>query len=300
MFHLHIVFCQIVNKKKYELCLEEYYQELFPYITMLDRNQRKRVRDMRRCLTIIAVMLGGFMESCSSPELALKMQTTGLETNCYLLYDPVSREAAIIDVGGPIDELLTVIGEGNLHLEYFLLTHGHSDHLIGVPAVRGDFPDAQLCMHKDAYVDLQTEREWAMANLGEEVIAEWMQQYPYFHKIVEFDVDTLGDPDVFLDDGDVIHLGNHPIQVMLCPGHARGSLCYHVDGLLFSGDVLFKGSVGRVDGQNSSRDDQITSVRRLYRELPDDTIVYPGHGESTTIGDERTGNKYITETAVDL
>jgi len=240
------------------------------------------------------------MASCSSPELVLTTQTTGLETNCYLLYDTGSREAAIIDVGGPIDELLAVIGEEDLHLKYFLLTHGHSDHLIGVPAIRGDFPDAQLCMHTDAYADLQTEREWAMANLGEEVLDEWVQQQPEFRKIVEFDVSTLGKPDVFLEDGDVLRLGDYPIRVLLCPGHARGSLCYHVDGLLFSGDVLFKGSVGRVDVQNSSRDDQIASVRRLYREFPDETIVYPGHGESTTIGDERTGNECISETAVDL
>ena len=87
---------------------------------------------------------------------------------------------------------------------------------------------------------------------------------------------------------------------MHCPGHARGSLCYSVDSLLFSGDVLFKGSVGRVDVQNSSREDQIASVRRLYRELPDETIVYPGHGEPTTIGAERVGNERISETAVDL
>jgi hydroxyacylglutathione hydrolase len=250
-------------------------------------------------LLVIAVVLGGFMVSCSSPELALKTQTTGLETNCYLLHDPASREAAIIDVGGPIDELLAAIGDEDLHLKYFLLTHAHPDHLIGVPAVRGDFPEAQLCMHRDAYADLQTQREWAMANLGEEVLAEWMED-PELRKIVEFDVSTLGEPDVFLEDGDVLHLGDHPIRVMLCPGHARGSLCYHVDGLLFSGDVLFKGSVGRVDGHNSSRDDQIASVRRLYRELADETIVYPGHGEPTTIGDERTGNERISETAVDL
>jgi len=239
------------------------------------------------------------MASCSSPELALKAQTTGLETNCYLLYDPASREAAIIDVGGPIEGLLAVIGEEDLNLKYFLLTHGHSDHLIGVPAVRGDFPDAQLCMHRNAYADLQTEREWAMANLGEEVLAEWME-HPELRKIVEFDVSTLGEPDVFLEEGDVLHVGDYPIRVMLCPGHARGSLCYHADGLLFSGDVLFKGSVGRVDVQNSSRDDQIASVRRLYSEFPDETVVYPGHGESTTIGDERTGNERISETAVDL
>jgi glyoxylase-like metal-dependent hydrolase (beta-lactamase superfamily II) len=186
-----------------------------------------------------------------------------------------------------------------LRLKYFLLTHGHSDHLIGVPAIRGDFPEALLCMHADAYADLQTEREWATVNLGEEVLAEWMQ-HPELRKIVEFDVSTLGEPDIYLEEGQVLHLGGHAIRVMHCPGHARGSLCYSAEGLLFSGDVLFKGSVGRVDVQNSSRDDQIASVRRLYRELPDETIVYPGHGDPTTIGAERAGNERISETVVDL
>ena len=239
------------------------------------------------------------MASCSLPDLVLRTQTTGLETNCYLLYDPASREAAIVDVGGPIDDLLVVISREDLHLKYFLLTHGHSDHLIGLPAVRDDFPEALVCMHADAFSDLLTEREWAEANLGEEVLAQWMED-PEFRKVVEFDVGTFGEPDVFLEDGQLLHLGGHEVRALHCPGHARGSICYSVDGLVFSGDVLFKGSVGRVDVQNSSRDDQILSVRRLYSEFPDETVVYPGHGESTTIGEERTGNERISETAVDL
>jgi glyoxylase-like metal-dependent hydrolase (beta-lactamase superfamily II) len=105
---------------------------------------------------------------------------------------------------------------------------------------------------------------------------------------------------VLLDEGHTVRLGVHELRALLCPGHARGSICYAVDGMLFSGDVLFKGSVGRVDVQNSSREDQIASVRRLYTEFPDDTVVYPGHGEPTTIGAERTGNERITETAVYL
>ena len=254
---------------------------------------------MRLASMVLTALVGVLMASCSSPDLVVRRQVTGLETNCYLLFDPASREAAIVDVGGPIDDLLEVVRDEDLHLRYFLLTHGHSDHLIGLPAVRRSFAEAQLCMHADAFADLLTEREWAMANLGEEVLAEWMQ-HPELRKVVEFEVSALGEPDVFLEEGQVLQLGGHAIRVMHCPGHARGSLCYSVDGLLFSGDVLFKGSVGRVDVQNSSRDDQIASVRRLYSELPDETVVYCGHGESTTIGEERTGNERISETSVDL
>jgi glyoxylase-like metal-dependent hydrolase (beta-lactamase superfamily II) len=154
-------------------------------------------------------------------------------------------------------------------------------------------------MHADAFADLLTEREWAMENLGEEILAEWME-HPELRKIVEFDVGTFGEPDQLLEEGHTLRLGVHEVRALHCPGHARGSICYAVDDMLFSGDVLFRGSVGRVDVQNSSREDQIASVRRLYAEFPDETVVYPGHGEPTTIGEERTGNERISETAVDL
>jgi len=254
---------------------------------------------LRLALLITLTLMVVSMASCSSSDLILQKQTTGLETNCYLLYDTATREAAVIDVGGPIDDLLATICDKDLTLKYFLLTHGHSDHLIGLPAIRDDFPDAVVCMHADAFADLLTEREWAMANLGEEILAEWME-HPELRKIVEFDVRTFGEPDVLLQEGQILQLGVHEVRLLHCPGHARGSICYAVDGMLFSGDVLFKGSVGRVDVQNSSREDQIASVRRLYAEFPDETVVYPGHGEPTTIGEERTENERISETAVYL
>jgi len=248
---------------------------------------------------VALAVLEVFMASCSSPDLVVRKQTTGVETNCYLLYDSTSREAAIIDVGGPIDDLLDVIRNEGLSVRYLLMTHGHTDHLIGVPAIRDSLPGASLCMHTDAFADFLTEREWAMATLGEDVLAEWME-HPELRKVVEFDPGTFGEPDEFLEEGQFLRLGGSEIAVLHCPGHARGSLCYSAGGLLFTGDVLFKGSVGRVDGQNSSRADQIASVRRLYSEFADATAVHPGHGESSTIGEERVGNARVSETDVDL
>jgi len=254
---------------------------------------------MRFAFAVILVLMGASMISCSPPDLLVQCQVTGSETNCYLLYDPATRDAAIIDVGGPIDELLAVVRSEDLRLRYFLLTHGHIDHLMGLPAIRGSFPGTLVCIHEDGYADLQTVAEWARETLGEEVLAEWRQD-PELRKIVEFDVGSFREPDMFLEDGQVLELGRHTVRVLHCPGHSRGGLCYSIDNLLFSGDVLFRGSVGRVDLQNSSRDDQIASVRRLYKELPENTAVYPGHGEPTTIGDEKAGNERVTETTVDL
>ena len=224
---------------------------------------------------------------------------TGPETNCYLLYDPESRDAAIIDVAGPIDPLLATVRSKGLNLRYFLLTHGHFDHLIGLPAIRDSFPETLVCMHALGFEDMQDQRQWFFGNFGEELITRMMIN-PKFKKMINFDVKTFDEPDLFLREGQFLALGKWVIRVLHSPGHSRGGLCYSVDGLLFSGDVLFKGLVGRVDVHNSSRDDQIASVRRLYRELSDEIIVYPGHGESTTIGVERLENERVSETEINL
>ncbi|MCJ7694052.1 MAG: MBL fold metallo-hydrolase [Anaerolineaceae bacterium] len=243
------------------------------------------------------------MASNSSSNLVVQHQLTGLETNCYLLYDPGSRDAAIIDVAGPVDELLATVKREDLNLRFFLFTHGHLDHIIGLPTIRDDFPDAMVCMHILEFQNMQTHNDWvdkwAIKTLGEELIAEWMKD-PEFVKTTEFDVSTFNAPDLYLEEGKILELGKKMIRILHCPGHSPGGLCYSIDNLLFSGDVLFKGSVGRVDVQNSSRDDQIQSVRRLYKEFDDNTIVYPGHLELTTIGAERVGNQKVSEIDIAL
>jgi glyoxylase-like metal-dependent hydrolase (beta-lactamase superfamily II) len=239
------------------------------------------------------------MVSCKSSDLVVVSQVTGAETNCYLIFDSDSCVAALIDVGGPVNELLATLRTERLRLKYVLLTHGHIDHLLGVQEIRDCFPEAVLCMHGDDFSDLQTVGRWAAENVSEDIRAGMMADSE-LRKIVEFDVASFPKPDRFLEEGDMLELGAHGIRVIHSPGHSRGGLCYSVGDVLFSGDVLFRRSVGRVDLQTGSRDDQIASVRRLYRELPDCTVVYPGHGEPTTIGEERVGNSLISESAVAL
>ena len=113
-------------------------------------------------------------------------------------------------------------------------------------------------------------------------------------------METFGVPDLFIDEGQVLEFGSHPIEVMHCPGHSPGSVCFFLGSLLFSGDVLFLNSVGRVDVQHSSREDQIRSVRHLYSVLPESTPVYPGHGEPTTIGHEKYENTKVSINTVNL
>ncbi len=240
-----------------------------------------------------------FTQCSQKGKMEIISQVTGLETNCYLIYDSESKEAALIDVGGPIDSLIRIIELEKLDVKYFLCTHSHEDHIIGIPALKDRFPEAKVCLHQLDFNDMSIRKEWAYSYFGEEFINEWAKD-PEFKKIVDFDPASFGEPDIYPEDGQIFSLGKIKIRTIYTPGHSPGSVCYYVEGFLFSGDCLFKGSVGRVDGLNSSRDDQIVSVRKLYKELPDSTIVYPGHYESTTIGIEKTNNEKITPDTVNL
>lgn len=243
---------------------------------------------------LIAFLLNvSFACSNTGPELKILHQVTGaIETNCYLVYDSETLEAALIDVGDAIDTLIQYIEENELDLKCILCTHGHIDHIYNVPAIREMFPGAKTVIHRLDYDDLWTQGEWVQANMDAETLA-WMKSEPDINKFFSFDPATFGKPDILIDDGQEIPLGNFTIKAIHSPGHSPGSVCYLVDGKLFSGDVLFYRTVGRTDIQNSSRKDQIKSVQRLYAMLPDSTPVYPGHGEFTDIGSEKIENKRI-------
>jgi glyoxylase-like metal-dependent hydrolase (beta-lactamase superfamily II) len=250
-------------------------------------------------LALMALLCALAMVSCAREGLMVEQVVTGPETNCYLIYDSSTRQAALIDVAGPIEPLLETIDSRNLRLRYFLFTHGHFDHVMGLPPLREKFSDATVCMHRLDFADMATQGEWALANLDPEIV-ELIKNDPEASKMLKFDLSTFGVPDVFVTDGQELEFAGRNIRVLHSPGHSPGSVCYHVDDILFSGDVLFRDSVGRVDVQNSSRDDQIVSVRRLYSELPEETRVYPGHGDATTVGREKHENSRITADVVNM
>lgn len=247
----------------------------------------------RYFLTLILVII--FIACTTTEEFTVVHQVTGgMDSNCFLVYGEQSREAALIDVAGSIDTLLALIESHQLELKYLLCTHGHFDHLIGVPAIKAKYPDAKIVIHRDEFRDIFTLKEWMAENYGPEFLA-YLQSDPELKKLHDFDEASLGEPEIFIEDGQVLKLGHSEIKAIHSPGHSPGSVCYHLDQILFSGDVLFYRTVGRTDLQNSSREDLINSVRRLYELLPDDTVVYPGHGSFTNIGSEKRENSRISE-----
>lgn len=234
-----------------------------------------------------------------SGELVVLHQVTGpIDTNCYLLYDAQSKEAALIDVGGPIDTLVAHIEENDLDLKYIFATHVHMDHVEGVPQIQEKFPDALV-----GYCQLDCEDFLNMPGWIKEHYPEMyagMMKNPEIKKWEEYDLSTFVKPDIYLEDDQIYKLGNLEIRTFLSPGHSAGSICFYVEDVLFSGDVLFYRQVGRTDLLGGSKEDIAKSVQRLYAELPDTTKVYPGHGEFTDIGTEKTENEEVTVDAVTI
>jgi glyoxylase-like metal-dependent hydrolase (beta-lactamase superfamily II) len=250
---------------------------------------------MKRQIWRLFILLGlsFLLISCAkSGELVVLHQVTGpIDTNCYLLYDAQSKEAALIDVGGPIDTLVSHIQENDLELKYIFATHVHMDHVEGVPQIKEQFPDALV-----GYCQLDCEDFLDMPGWIKEHYPEMyagMMSNPEIKKWEEYDLTIFVDHDIDLEDDQAYKLGSLEIRTILSPGHSAGSICFHVEDVLFSGDVLFYRQVGRTDLLGGSKDNIAKSVRRLYTELPGSTKVYPGHGEFTDIGTERTENQEV-------
>lgn len=233
----------------------------------------------------------------SATTLKIVTQTVGiLSTNCYLIYDDSTKAAALIDPGDVTGNIIDQIEEVKLDLLYIFFTHCHPDHMYGMIAMDLDkkFPSAKICFTREEFDDMFN------------VVAQWEQSYPEYLvsailnsppylRIFDMDYNRIGEPDIYVTDGQMFKLGDHQIQVIEIPGHARGSIGLYVDNVLFSGDELQYRVVGSTGNSPvASFEDQISSIRRLYTTCPDNTIVYPGHGRSTTIGDEKQLNSNIT------
>ncbi len=206
-----------------------------------------------------------------------KFEFNQVEENTYLLHDETNK-TVIIDCGVFYPEektqLVRFIEENHLVLTRLLNTHLHMDHAFGNHFIYETY-------------DILPEY-----NRMEELMPTQKDQARNFGiKIDEPDIKAVN----YIEDGDIITVGSIQLKALLIPGHSPGSLCFYSekDGCIFSGDVLFNGSIGRSDLWGGDMQQLISGINKKLLTLPDDTVVYPGHGPSTTIGNEKKNNPYL-------
>jgi len=194
-----------------------------------------------------------------------------LASNCYIVGSEVTREGMIIDPGDEAEQILEKIKDLQLDIKFIVLTHGHIDHIGAVREV-SEATGAEVCVHTD---DAQSLKGWRMGGiLG--------SSYP-----------ALPPPDRLLKDGDSIDISDLHFLVLHTPGHTPGGICLLGQGVVFTGDTLFNYGIGRTDLPGGSHSQLLNSLHTKLMVLPNDTIVYPGHGPETTIGAERRGNPFL-------
>ncbi|GAC1565882.1 MAG: MBL fold metallo-hydrolase [Ktedonobacteraceae bacterium] len=201
--------------------------------------------------------------------------TVGIfQENCYLYACPQTREAVIIDPGDEAPLILSRIEELKLIPKYIVLTHGHIDHICAIDEVSAAYP-VPLAMHADDVYMLSEERTARM----------YGRKAPLVQR----------KPDILLKEGDHITFGTLSLDVLHTPGHTRGGVCLvSAPYCVFSGDTLFNRSIGRTDFEGGNYDQLVASIRQKLYPLDEDLVVFPGHNEPTTIGEEKYENPFVT------
>ena len=189
-------------------------------------------------------------------------------TNCYIVMDEDTKETMVIDPGGEPEKIIEMLNILDAKVKYIYLTHCHGDHIGAVNKIK-DKKGGKVLIHRydSAGLNNKDVNLSPIIDMGD----------------IELEADSR------VDDNDLIHLGNLEFKVIHTPGHTKGgsSLYCEKEGLVFTGDTLFRGTWGRTDLPTSSFVEIMDSITNKLLKLPDETIVYPGHGKSTKIGEER-------------
>ncbi|MBZ4688027.1 MAG: hydroxyacylglutathione hydrolase [Clostridia bacterium] len=202
-----------------------------------------------------------------------KVQVGSLATNCYIIACKDTKEAVVIDPGDEAEKILSVITKENLKVKYIINTHGHWDH-IGADRPLKEHTNADLLIHEEDAEALQEGSKNLSMYMGESA------QAPKADKL--------------LREGDIIKFGNKmELKVLHTPGHTPGSICLVGQEILFSGDTVFAGSIGRTDLPGGSYNTIMESIQQKIMPLEDTFTVYPGHGPQTSMKEEKESNPYF-------
>ena len=195
-----------------------------------------------------------------------------IDNNNYLIVDEKTKDAALIDCSSIDDRIDEEIEKQGANLKYILLTHGHFDHIAGIRPNRFK-NNPQIVMHK---ADL-----------------DWLNNANQYLPMFGMPEITIPKVDIFVEDGDTIQLGSLEIKVLHTPGHTQGGVCYLVDGNLFSGDTIFREAVGRCDLEGGNFNQIVESIEDKIFTLPPETVIYPGHGNITSVEWEKEHNRFL-------
>ena len=196
-----------------------------------------------------------------------------VDVNCYILKDKATGKGAVIDPGGHVERIMSLINDMKADIAEIIITHGHFDHIGALDELRNAIGCGASIHELDAEMLLKSRKNLSIF-MGTEA--------------------SFRPAERLLKDGDVIRFGESFLKVIHTPGHTAGGIClYDGDKVLFSGDTLFAGSVGRSDFPGGDHYQLIESVVKALAEVKDETVVYPGHGPETGMGYERKTNPFL-------
>lgn len=195
------------------------------------------------------------------------------QENCWVIGNRRTGEAICIDPGDEPDEILAMARDMGVRIKFIANSHAHIDHILGVRKIRAE-TGARFLLHPG---DMEMARSTAAQ------ARSWMG----------IEIENPPDPDALLEDLGEIDVDGLKLQVLHTPGHTPGSVCFYANGVLFAGDTLFQGSIGRTDLPGGDQDEEMASIVERLLVLPDETIVLPGHMDQTTLGRERQRNPFV-------